>query len=414
MTSRKIDKKRIGQVLSLYVSMVLTLIVGIGVSVFNTRFLEPQQFGDYKFLQNLFSFIVLFFTIGFFNTGSYLLAQKENEYTSRALTGSILNLAAKISIVFILSLVGISFFQGKIFNNDLGRYIRIFSPFLFVYPLQLCITSILQGTNRIFELSAFGLLPPLLYISVAMAVNYFASFSLFSALLIQFITFSIVIIAVVIYIKPSFKNTKHHLEKIFETNTSYGFPIYIGTIVSVASAQLGGLSVAFFVNTVSVGYFSLAVTITAPLMMIPSVVGTTFFKEFANTALIPKNIIIATVIMSACSLFGFFVIIKWVVITLYSDEYLPVVSLCYLLSAGCVCHGFGDFVNRFLGAHGQGKSLRNSAMVVGTINILGYIFLVKQFGITGAALTRLSADAVYLCMMIFHYQKYKSEFHYAR
>ena len=407
-----ISKQKVKQVFTLYVSMVLTLVVGIGVSVLNTRFLGPQQFGDYKFLQALFNFAVLFFTLGFFTTGSYMLAQNENDSIDRELTGSILSLAMVISIVFTVAIIGFSYFQGKLFDNKLDGYIRLFSPLLLVYPFQLCMTNIFQGTNRIIELSVFRLLPPVLYILVAASIAYFDKFSLFYALLTQFATFLIVIIFLAGSIKPSFKNRKQHTKEIFKTNRKFGFPVYIGAIANVASAQLGSLSVAYFMDNISVGYFSLAVTITTPLMMIPNVVGTTFFKEFSNSATIPLNVIIATLILSVIALGGFLIVAEWVIVLLYSKDYQAVVNLSYILSVGCFFHGFGDLVNRFLAAHGQGRYLRNGAIVVGIINLLGYVFLVQQFGITGAAMTRLSAGIVYLAIMIFFYQKSKSEEHY--
>ena len=67
-------KKRVKQASVLYISLSIGVLVGIGVSVLNTRLLGPEQYGDFKFLQSLFSFAVTFVTLGIFYSGGRLIA----------------------------------------------------------------------------------------------------------------------------------------------------------------------------------------------------------------------------------------------------------------------------------------------------------------------------------------------------
>jgi O-antigen/teichoic acid export membrane protein len=183
-----VKRKKVRQIGSLYASMLLGIILGIGTSVINTRLLGPQKYGDLKFLQTLFTFFVTFLTFGFFVSGSRLVALKKYEEIKKELIGNLLILSACISIIMIISLVIFSFYEEKLFNNNLGRTIRIFSPLLFVFPFKLCLENIMQGDNRIYELSVFQCLPQIIYILAAMLLNYFIPLSLFSALLIQLVT----------------------------------------------------------------------------------------------------------------------------------------------------------------------------------------------------------------------------------
>ena len=89
--------------------MGLGLVVGIAVSVLNTRFLGPEQFGDFKFLQTLFLFSVTFITFGAFNSGSRIIAQKKYEHIRQELVGSLLGLAAIFSLIFSVLIFGFSF-----------------------------------------------------------------------------------------------------------------------------------------------------------------------------------------------------------------------------------------------------------------------------------------------------------------
>lgn len=387
--------------------MILGIVFGIGVSMVNTRLLGPQSYGDLKFLQNLFNFVVIFLTLGVFVSGSRLLALKKNEQIKNQIIGGMVILATIMSAVLILLLFVFSFYEEQLFNNELGRVIRIFSPLLFVFPFQMFLRNVMQGDNRIYELSALRILPKILYLGGAIAFNYFFDLTLISALSIQFFTLILIISILTLRLKPRFNNIKKTISTIWEENKRYGIYDYTGTIVGTASASLGGLTIGYFMNNTNVGFFSLALTITAPLAMIPNAVGTTFFKDFANRNHIPRKASVFTAILSFSALLFLLLVIKQVVILLYSSEYLAVIPLVYIISFGNLFHGFGDYINRFMGAHGQGKFLRNTAIAVGSINIIGYFVLVYFFGIIGASITRLMGGIVYFFVMNYFYRKYK-------
>jgi O-antigen/teichoic acid export membrane protein len=404
-----VKRRKVKQVASLYTSMVLGIVIGIAVSVINTRLLGPQQYGDLKFLQSLFSFVVIFLTFGLFVSGSRLLAQRKNKTIRNQLIGTLLILAAFISIILIVALFIFSFFEERIFHNELGRIIKIFSPLLFVFPFQLCLENIMQGDNRIYELSAFRLGPSVLYILTALSFNYFVPLSLTSALAIQLSALAAIILTMIIRFKPKFVNIKKNTLIIWGENRTYGFQVYIGILAGVASAHLGGLSIGYFIDNTNVGFFSLALATTAPLTMIPSAVGTTFFKDFANINSIPQKATVVTLVLSISALLLFTLVIKKVVLLLYSQEYSAVVPLAYIASIGCIFHGFGDYINRFLGAHGKGKQLRNGAIAVGISNVVGYIVLVYAFGVKGAAITKSISGLIYFGMLYFFYCRFKKE-----
>ena len=400
-----IKKKKVKQVSSLYVSTALNVLVGLGVSVVNTSLLGPQQFGDLRFLQSLFSFVVTFLTFGVFITGSTLLARKRNEIRSHELSGSLLIFASLISIILILGLFIFSYFEESIFHNNLGRIIRIFSPLLFVYPFQLCLDRILTGNNRIYELSVFHFLPSALYLIGAITFNYFIPLSLILSLAIFLSVLAAVIVINMFVLKPKFKNIKKNLSIIWKENKTYGYHVYIGVLTAVGSGHLAGLLIAYYVDNTNVGFYSLALTVTMPLTLLPNAVSTTYFKDFANIDSIPRKVTIITGILSICSLLFFILVIDKVIIFAYSAEYSAVVPIAYLVSIGSVVHGFGDFFNRFLGANGQGKAMRNGSIIVGISNLVGYFILIPYLGVMGAAIAKVITSFVYLIVRYYPYQR---------
>jgi O-antigen/teichoic acid export membrane protein len=140
--------------------------------------------------------------------------------------------------------------------------------------------------------------------------------------------------------------------------------------------------------------------------MIPSVLGTVFFKKFASLKYMPKNVIVFSIIASLVAVVLFFIFIEKVFLMFYTEDFSPAIPISKIVVLGFLLHGFGDLINRFLGAKGKGKLLRNSAFVVGVVNVLGYTILVKYFAVTGAIITNVLASATYLFMMYYYYTKF--------
>ena len=81
------------------------------------------------------------------------------------------------------------------------------------------------------------------------------------------------------------------------------------------------------------------------------------------------------------------------------------IALTFITSLGVVFTGMADFFNRFLGAHGQGKALRNSAFIVGLGIMVLNITLIPSFGETGAAYVKVCSGLLYLILMLIYYRK---------
>ena len=102
----------------------------------------------------------------------------------------------------------------------------------------------------------------------------------------------------------------------------------------------------------------------------------------------------------------FYSLIEFVVISFYTEAYLPVSTISKYLIIAFIFHGLGDLINKFLGAKGKGKLLRNAAFMVGIINVLGYTILIKYFNINGAIITKILASCLYLIVMLIYYYNF--------
>ena len=132
-------------------------------------------------------------------------------------------------------------------------------------------------------------------------------------------------------------------------------------------------------------------------------IGTTYFKRFASEDRIDRRVIKTSYLLTALSCVAFVLIIGFVVDLLYDDAYSMVAPVAAVLSAGMCLHGLGDMFNRFLGAHGRGKELRNGAFLCGGVILVGSVVLVYLWGIWGAVVTKITGDATYFFAMYKYY-----------
>jgi O-antigen/teichoic acid export membrane protein len=300
----------------------------------------------------------------------------------------------------------LSFLEPLIFKNDLGYLLRLLSPFMFVFTFGYCLETIFSGNNQIYYLSIFRLAPSIIYLVTALFFNYFVfSLSLFAALLIQLISMGCVVIFFVLKIRPSVMHLKKNISMLWFANKTHGLQSYFGSICGVATAHFAGLALGFYSNTQAVGFFYLAFSITMPLTLIPTTVGTVFYKEFVNSSSIPLKATILTIVISSLSLMIFLLLIEKLVILLYPVEFISIVPIAYILAIASSIHGFGDYFNRYIGAHGKGLFNRNGAILVGISNILGYFLLIRWFGIYGAAVTKVLSAIMYLSIMFYYYRQ---------
>ena len=72
-----------------------------------------------------------------------------------------------------------------------------------------------------------------------------------------------------------------------------------------------------------------------------------------------------------------------------------------------VLNGFADFYNRFLGANGQGKILRNSSFIVGGSLLVFNVVLIPLYGEIGASLTKGVSGFIYFVTIFYYYKKFK-------
>ena len=394
------------QVILLYCSTIGGVLLGVLVSVLNTRSLTPAEYGDVRYVNNIIGFFSGIFLFGYFVSGSRLLAlAKTKEEASRIKGGMVSILGVTILLMMVvLTLCGI--IHSQFLHKDYYS--------LFYYVLPVCGSTLLlnyintssQGDNSIYTIAAARLLPHAVYLVIAFLIYMNWGATSTRMLLLQNGVAAIVLTILIFKNSPKFSRLKETFRKLNEENRKYGLQVYFGSLANVSVQYIAGVSLGVLgTDNTEVGFYTLALTVTTPLMMLPNVVGTTYFKQFAHQSFIPHKVLLATYAMSAVSMLGFCVLIYPIVDILYNDSYSSVAFYACVMAIGFTLHGLGDMYNRFLGAHGLGRYLRNAAFISGGIAITGYTLGVYLGGITAAIITRIVSSAAYFLVMLLYYKK---------
>ncbi len=405
----KYNNRENKQAVYLFVATILSVLLGVLSSVLNTRFLQPSDYGNIRYVQNILNFITLILLFGYFQSGSRMLAIAKDEMACRQIKG-VMSLILTICSVVMIACCIICYFIFIKSEAILAHLFLVSIPCCCAQLFSNYINTTAQGDNQIGRLALCRVSSSLLYVLFGYLV-----YSNFGAtpervILLQWGLSTLISLIIIITMRPVFKGLEPYWRQISKENKEYGFELYLGSLVMVATNYIAGISIGLFnQNNTEVGFYTLALTITTPLALLPGIIGTTYFKKFATLDCIPAKVLKATLLLSFLVFFIYVCIIKYVVAFLYPESYAQVGTYASCLAIGFSIHGLGDMLNRYLGAHGQGKAIRNSSIYNGLFKVFGYTFLVYLLGTYGAVLTTILCSCIYAISILYYYLKFTKD-----
>jgi len=392
------------QVVMLYCATFLGSILNFVASKVNTDYLSTEDYGNVRYVLNIIQLISWLVLFGWFMSGGRLLALSNEPRRSSRIRGALIIYLGVAAVLLMLGTLVTGLFH---FGRPEVRFLFICSLPVCVYPLLTnYMNTTAQGDNHIGRLALARALPVLCYIPCAILLFGRFGADSRSVLWLHWGVCSLVLILIIISTRPSFNDLKPVFEDIRHENREYGIKLYWGSVVMVATNYIAGVTLGLFNDdNVKVGFYALALSFAQPLSYLPGIVGTAYFKRFVNEKQIPRKVFVVTVLLSILSCLGFIVLIR-PVMSLYNPSYGVVAKYASLLAVGFSIHGVGDMINRYLGSHGQGNSIRNSSFACGIVKFLGSIILVWLWDVNGALVTMILSSVIYTLSLSVEYHSY--------
>lgn len=398
--------KIIQQVAILFASNILLIVVGFGIKKIQTQQLGDINYGEYAFFISLVTFLSLFFRFGFFVSLRNLLAQNHNIIREKKLLAIGFIMAAVNGIGLSIAVWLLSFFVNDLFQTNIGDSMQIFAPLTIIYPFYYLFNSYGVGINNVKIIATYNNLPKLLFlIMLLISLN---NLSINTVLFFNLISTFIIILYFLIKLKPQFYSTKKYWNLLWLKNQKYGFHYYTGAIANQTTYKLDELFIAYFKNTTLVGFYSLALLITSPMVLMSQAISQSMYKQYSNLKRIPKKIFIYnTIWLLACILF-LYLFSDYIVNFLFGAEFESVSKYVFYISFALFFQGLTSPYS-FLAAKSKGKEIRNVAFAEAFVNITGNIILIPLLGVEGAIITSIVAKLTNYIFFRYYYKQYLKE-----
>ncbi len=373
----------------LYGSRIAVMVFGLIITPILTRTLGPEKYGILAFVLAIITFIALFFEFGFFSAGARLLAVSKNKKEDQELIGTLTLITVGISLSFFFVIFIFSFFIDSIFHTFAGNILRSVSILAAILPFQYMLQQVCQGTNEIRKMALANVTPKLWYLASLLIVVSFFKLNVFFALALNLSGVIIAVGLIILSLRPRFDNLKKSIKLMWKETKEYGLHVYCARVTTVSTYQLDKIFISYFVNTLWVGYYNIAIVLTTPMILFSQALSTSLFKGFANRDRIPQKVILFNFLWLASCVIGLVFLGQYIVVILFSNKYISTVPLILPLALAGFFQGMYQAYNVFITTHRKGKWIRNVGLAMSGVNLIGNIILIPLFGAIGAAYASL-------------------------
>jgi O-antigen/teichoic acid export membrane protein len=374
------------------VARVAGLAMALLTSIILARALGPDGVGIYT-LATLFPLLILtFVNLGVGPATVYYVAQKKYSLAEALGNNVILSaiLGAAASLIGLLVAVTL---HGYLFPTVALPYLLLA---LLLVPVNLFsqqyVNQILLGARRIMEFSMATVLNRLFLLVLVVLLAVTIGLGIGEAIWATFMSSLLVCLLLYPWIRRIAGGVRLRLHSSYLRDAlTYGLQAHLGNIVGFLNYRVEVFLLGVFLPASAVGFYAVAVGLAERLWFLSESASIVLFPTVSAekdelvrktfTPLVSRSILLITALGAA----ALFLLSQWVVVFLFSAEYLPTVRLFRILLPGIVFLSAGRILANDIA--GRGKPLLNTG--VGGIGIILQVLLnlywIPQFGATGAA-----------------------------
>ncbi len=392
----------------LFAATLISLALSFFGTVLNSRLLSKELFGDWKYLQNFMILIGYLVNFGLYSSGGRLIAATNDKIKIRTYKGYLLYFSLFGFSIIILTTLVTGFFFPKLLNESLFHLALLMIPFFIIHPLNFYFEATFQGERKLVNLAIFRVVPPLTYVALLYAFKSHSAGNIFYNAMLYYGSYFTVFLLLILDDKPIFKRRTSEWKDLKTQHKTFGVHLYWGGLWGVGAIYMLPVLIGFFnINNVEVGHYSLALSFIMPLSFLPSIVGTSYYKQYINLPSIPA--IAFKKVIAGCLLLqiGLLVGVDYFIDFFLGPKYSEVSFLIKLGSFGAILHGLGDFINKFLLAKGESVFLKKVSVAVGLVQLISSLVLIHFFSSTGAIIAKsLGSLVLFGSLFLYYYKKY--------
>jgi O-antigen/teichoic acid export membrane protein len=374
-------------------------------TVLVARGLSTRDFGAQTFAVSFLVFTSLFFDFGLFLPSGRLVARSSGEGRQR-LVGAALMAFVPVGVTFSAAVFALSFGVDTWFHVHAGHALRLISAVAFVYPFGLLSNYLAQGVDRLHIYSITSAGSQALYV-VALVVLAATGVKLSVSLVLELRLAGMVVSAIValFWLSPAFQGSLAHIRQLAHDARAYGFQVYVGRVLSVATYNMDVLMLGALTDAKTVGYYGLAGSAAYAVGLPAYGMSAALFSRMTSAAKLDSRwlVIAWTTGLGGAALAT--VLAHPLVPLVFSHRYSRAIGLIPPLALAEAVRGATTVYNSFLSAQGRGKALRNAALILTVSNLILNFALIPPFGALGAAWASLAALVANLIAHVVFYRR---------
>jgi len=395
---------------SVFLTRVWGAIVGIGVSIIIARTLGPEGKGIYSLLLLVPTLLVTFGNAGIQIANVYYHGKKGAAISHLASNSIWASLVFGL-LMFGLFTVSYPFIADRFFADVPTSYMLTVVGLVPFMLINAYFANLLLAIKKIklHNIAVTIQLTTLLLAVVIMLLVYNAGLAaLVTAITLNITTGAILMVA---FLKRHNRFGFKYHKNLFKDTLKYGLKGYFANVIQFLNYRLDLLLVSYFLGTISVGWYSIAVNFAEVLWYVPTSLGTILFPHIANSSEEQANIITSrlsrqTLLLMTIASLGVGVLSPWLIPFLFGPEFSPSISALLVLLPGVLIFSVAKIIgNDFSGRGKVGTNGVVSAIAL-AINITLNIILIPRMGIQGAALSSTISYSFATFLLIYLFSKY--------
>jgi O-antigen/teichoic acid export membrane protein len=193
--------------------------------------------------------------------------------------------------------------------------------------------------------------------------------------------------------------------------TVFGLKAHVGSLAGQANLNLDKAAIAVFLSSRDLGVYAVAVTLSAPLTMIGTAIGTVALPAVAASASAPERrhafawLVRSTLVLSTVTAVTLVVLTPLLMRTFFGVGFLSGVLVAQVAITAALVRGVGYVLAYGLCAFNRPLAPSIAEVLAVVATAIGLAALLPSLGLVGAAITSLAAYSVSAAYMLWFAQR---------
>ena len=375
-----------------FLNQIAVFLAGFFSLVIISRILGPEGRGVYSLIILIPGMIMAFGNLGLGSGNVYFIGSKKHkvqDVVSNSLIFSLI-LGALLVLVF-WGLLQMDFFQKIIESNKIPQlYLWLV---VLTIPLTLLLgffQSVLMGRGEITNYNKINFLREILQLLFVIILLWVLKKGLLGAVLSHIVAIILAVLLSVFLVRNITRIRFGFHKGLVKDSFIYGGKVYLANMMSFLNYRLDMFLIAFFLNPLAVGLYSIAVGIAERLFIIPGAITTVLYPKISSmedskaNEFTPKIARHTFFIMVISAIF-LLILAQPFIRLFFGNDFLPAVLPLIILLPAIIAFGVGGVLAADLAGRGKPEFALWGSLIGLVFNVVLNIIFIPKWGISGAA-----------------------------